>query len=280
MPFRVDDTRAYSHLVRPDGLITLVGFGSLVSRASAEQSFALTNFRLGTVRGFRRVWSQASWVNISWGDAREETGEVCSLALAAAPREVVCRVALMEVTAKEGLEGFLRREALYDILQVPYEDDAGVAGVALACGESSDAQAAAAWGADNWYLRRCAGRVFYSVPPAPGRRAPLTPEVQLPSGELVPGDAGAWRELSPARRGAPVYALPAGRDYVYPAPGYLRMVYRSHARAGLVDNFLDTALLMDRETTLREYLAGNPLLEAWVTDPAVHRDRACDRYEE
>ena len=117
----------FSHLTK-DGNVTLLGFGSLVSEKSARASFQFQNFRYGTVTGFRRIFNRADWINIDWGDARIVTGEVCSVAFAQDGTETATRVALMEVTADEGLNGFLHREATYNIIEVPYVDDNGSEG--------------------------------------------------------------------------------------------------------------------------------------------------------
>ena len=270
----------------------MLGFGSLVNEISASKSFALSNFRQGTVRGFRRVFSRADWINIDWGDARTCTGEVCSVALAPCRRgydgdaETEIRVALMEVSETEGIAGFLDREATYEIIQVPYLDDEGRHGVALACGECTEEDLRRLWPeASCWYLQNCRGKISYacaqpeSVEPGIGHDddMPLVAEVQREAGgALIPGDPAVWLPLTPPRGKRP-FNLP-DRRWVYPSPGYLRLVYRAHAKAGLAENFLDTTFLMDRHTNIRSYLAANPLLLAWVTDPKHHPDRACDRY--
>eukprot|EP00418_Pyrodinium_bahamense_P091768 CAMPEP_0179030712 /NCGR_PEP_ID=MMETSP0796-20121207/10703_1 /TAXON_ID=73915 /ORGANISM="Pyrodinium bahamense, Strain pbaha01" /LENGTH=203 /DNA_ID=CAMNT_0020726895 /DNA_START=193 /DNA_END=804 /DNA_ORIENTATION=- len=201
------------------------------------------------------------------------TGEVASLAMAVTGDTTVrCRVALMDVTEEDGLEGFLHRESTYRILEVPFRDDAGAEGLALACGECADEDIPQLWGPDVWYLRHCTGRISYV-----GKSVPAEPIPVVPFCDGAPGNPAVWLELTPGREDEEyIYDLPPG-PWVYPAPGYLRMVYRAHAHTGILDNFLDTTLLMDRKTTLRTYLEGNPLLNAWVADPELHPDRACDR---
>jgi hypothetical protein len=107
----------FSHLVR-DGKITLLGFGSLVSKSSASRSFAFENFRLGTIIGYQRIFNASSWINYGWRYARVETGETCAVALMRASPSVASRIALMDVDAGEGLSGFLHRETSYDIFEV------------------------------------------------------------------------------------------------------------------------------------------------------------------
>ena len=104
----------------------------------------------------------------------------------------------------------------------------------------------------------------------------IVPDVQSTDGSLTTGDPSTWIPMAPGRQTRP-YKLP-DREFVYPAPGYLRLVYRAHCRGGLEENFLDTTLLMDRCTTLRAYLNANSLLRDWVTDPEIYSDRVSDRY--
>lgn len=126
-----------------------------------------------------------------------------------------------------------------------------------------------------WYLQNCEGRISY-VDCSPSSAMPIIPDIQMPDGTFAAGDSSVWIPMTPGRGKRP-FRLP-DRPHVYPAPGYLRLVYRAHCRGGIEDNFLDTTLLMDRQTTLRAYLDGNPLLRDWVTDPIKYSDRVCDRY--
>lgn len=111
------EPRHFSHLVHA-GSITLLGFGSLVSKSSASASFAFKNFRIGSITGYQRIFNRSDWVNYTWGDSRVETGETCSVALMHTGSSVVSRIALMDVDAEEGLAGFLHRETTYNIFEV------------------------------------------------------------------------------------------------------------------------------------------------------------------
>ena len=266
------------------GLITLLGFGSLVSEVSARQSFDFVNFRLGTCVGAQRIFNRADWINIEWGDACRETGEVCSLAMMRSVDPTLqTRVSLMDVTAGDGLDGFLKRESTYAIIEVPFQDDRGVSGIALACGECTDEESVATWGADNWYLERARGRISYSN--YSGAAQPLVPSSSSSSSSSssaggAPLAASYPERLTPPPRKETVYELPPG-PFVYPSPGYLRLCFRAHRKAGqeVSENFLDTTLLMDRKTTLRTYLDANPALSEYDFDPNVHADWVSDRYE-
>ncbi|CAE8615850.1 unnamed protein product [Polarella glacialis] len=59
---------------------------------------------------------------------------------------------------------------------------------------------------------------------------------------------------------------PSGHFGLYPSPGYLRGCATAHARAGLLDHFLDSTLLSDLRTDLRSYLLANPRLASFVAE--------------
>lgn len=111
------EPRHFSHLVN-GGVVTLLGFGSLVSKASASKSFAFKNFRIGSITGYQRIFNRSDWINYTWGHSRVETGETCAVALMRTASPVLSRIALMDVSAGEGLAGFLHRETTYDIIEV------------------------------------------------------------------------------------------------------------------------------------------------------------------
>jgi hypothetical protein len=110
------EPRHFSRLVR-GGVVTLLGFGSLVSKTSASKSFAFKNFRIGSITGYQRIFNRSDWINYTWGHSRAETGETCAVALMRAAPSVVSRIALMDVSFAEGLAAFLHRETTYDIFE-------------------------------------------------------------------------------------------------------------------------------------------------------------------
>jgi len=257
----------FEHLVK-NGTVTIMGFGSLVNEASASESFELTNFRLGTVRGFQRIFNLADWYSIATGDARVATAEVAVVAFASTGHPgSQSRVALMDVPYPEGVAGFLERESgVYKIVQVPYIDDNLEGGIALACGEVGDAEMRTLWGDDIWdEPPQISGRISYVGAATPSAPMPLVP----PVGD-IPGNPAVWLEMTPGYWDTPDYLrpvdLPPG-PLVYPSPGYLRFVYHAHVKAGLTEELLDNTLLADRQTVLRQYLQANPLLESWVSAP-------------
>jgi hypothetical protein len=56
------EPRHFSHLVHA-GSITLLGFGSLVSKSSASASFAFKHFRIGSITGYQRIFNRSDWIN-------------------------------------------------------------------------------------------------------------------------------------------------------------------------------------------------------------------------
>ncbi|GLC37646.1 hypothetical protein PLESTB_000798000 [Pleodorina starrii] len=72
----------FTGLAGDDGLMTVAGFGSLLSERSARYTFPnLVNFRTGWVQGWRRVFAHTADVFFVRGIARPETGEISSLSL-------------------------------------------------------------------------------------------------------------------------------------------------------------------------------------------------------
>ena len=206
--------------------VTIAGIGSLVSEASARRSFEFTNFRLGEVRGWRRAFNQANWVNVEHGWGSVETGNTAALAMVPADPEFVSLVALIDVAADE-LAGFYEREAGYNIRSTPYWErsaDGAIAnmGQALLCTAcADDAEADALWAPGGEMEAHCAGSTY----------------------------AAEWM----ARSLRPLW--PPAEAALLPAPGYLALCAAAHRRAGvgMLDHFLDSTLLNDRQTSLREH---------------------------
>ena len=209
----------------PPPLTTLVGIGSLVSESSAARSFSFCNFRIGEVRGWRRTFSQANWVNTAHGWGSAARGTTAALAMVRCDADFVSRVALLDVNAEE-LPGFYEREAGYSIVTTDYcegrgpEGGAARRGVALMCAAcADDAEADTLWAPGGAMERHCAGSEYVA----------------------------AWMRSSLR----PLWP-PAGA-HLLPAPGYLRLCAAAHRRAGLLDHFLDSTLLHDGVTTLRAH---------------------------
>eukprot|EP00747_Dinoflagellata_sp_TGD_P136628 gnl/TRDRNA2_/TRDRNA2_175579_c7_seq11.p1 gnl/TRDRNA2_/TRDRNA2_175579_c7~~gnl/TRDRNA2_/TRDRNA2_175579_c7_seq11.p1 ORF type:complete len:263 (-),score=45.94 gnl/TRDRNA2_/TRDRNA2_175579_c7_seq11:747-1535(-) len=249
---------------------TLAGVGSLVSESSARKSFAFSNFRLGEVRGWRRSFNQANWVNISRGLARPETGEVAALSMIPADA-FVSKVALMDVD-ETGLRGFYEREAGYRIVRVQFavpgfsasEAEKGEALLCTACRD--DVEADALWAQGGEMEQNCAGstyvrdwmrrslRPLWPTPPS----QPMSLRTRLPDGREAD-----FLDPKKVPLSSPMSNVSLC-DALYPSPGYLKGCAAAHQRAGLIDHFLDSTVLHDGKTVLRAYLEANPQLAAYV----------------
>lgn len=72
------------------GVISVAGFGSLLSECSARSTFPdLHNFRAGKVKGYRRIFAHTASVFFQRGIARLETGEISSLSCESQPGEEI-----------------------------------------------------------------------------------------------------------------------------------------------------------------------------------------------
>ena len=101
----------FEGVVCADRLMTIAGFGSLLSETSARSTFPdLRAFRMARVDGFRRVFAHACDIFYERGIAREETGEVSSLSVEEHPGGSIV-VTLFEVEATpQAVEAFIQRE--------------------------------------------------------------------------------------------------------------------------------------------------------------------------
>jgi hypothetical protein len=102
------------------GRITIVGFGSLLSIRSAECTFPdLSGFRLGVIRGFRRVFAHVAPIFIERGIARLETKEMSSVSVEPTGNEKdTLLVSVFEIPLRD-LPAFYAREMEFRWLLVP-----------------------------------------------------------------------------------------------------------------------------------------------------------------
>jgi len=217
---------------------TLAGIGSIVDAASARQSFEFTNFRIGEIKGWRRVFGTSNWVNVANGDGSVAAGDTAALAMVPAAADFVSQVALMDVDVA-GLAGFYEREAGYNIVSVPFTERGGdgagdgAGGVALLCAAcANDHEADALWTEGGAMARHCPGSEYVRD----WMRRSLRPMWPPP--------------------GAPLF----------PAPGYLRLCAEAHRRAGMLTHFLDSTLLHDGRV-LREYVLEKQQLHDLLEQP-------------
>lgn len=138
------------------GLLTLIGFGSLLSVRSARSTFPdLLNFQAARVKNFRRIFAHTAAVFHQRGIADVKTGEVSSLSCEECSGQEIL-VSLFQIPANEpGVQAFIEREHEFRFLAVPvYRSDGHIwPQLAVLCGRWNDADYKAA---------RCSPDEFYN----------------------------------------------------------------------------------------------------------------------
>ncbi|KAH7300482.1 hypothetical protein KP509_24G064500 [Ceratopteris richardii] len=72
----------FESIANAEGLISIGGFGSLLSERSARYTFpALSNFRIARLSGFRRIFAHVAPIFFERGIAKPETKEISSLSV-------------------------------------------------------------------------------------------------------------------------------------------------------------------------------------------------------
>ena len=205
-------------------LITILGFGSLLSERSSRMTFPnLQNFRLGRVPNYRRVFRHPTSLFFQRGIANHETKEMASLSAERAEEcSFVCTV--FEVPNDDMMEdgipsaAFLEREEEFEIIPVPYvELKDGSSAMGILCAASTDDEYLKRWGQERF-------DEYY--------------------GQYGISTIWGWPTDSGLR----------------PCPIYLRHCVLAAKSFGQVcfNSFLDETYLVDRTTPLREYLEQNP----------------------
>ncbi len=234
--------------------ITILGFGSLLSETSAQTTFPnLTNFRLGQVHDYKRVFAHPASIFFQRNIANYDTLEMSSLSAEYCPgSSFICSVfevsnengEFMEVTdamstpTLSASMAFREREEEFDIKIVPYEemnnnhnkdhkkesntsninnnsDDAKTMGVL--CCRSTDEKYIKQWGQSRFeenYLKYNIKTIWN------------------------------WKKDSGLK----------------PCGPYLRHCVLASKKMGELchDSFLDETFLVDRKTTIRSYLEEYP----------------------
>ena len=234
--------------VSEEGYVTILGFGSLLSERSSRTTFPeLINFRLGRVPGHRRVFGHPASIFFQRGIACMDTLEISSLCAERDGESFVTRgdegkeganvggpgfvCAVFEVP-NDGLmndpdgsgrllpsQAFLEREEEFDIEMVPYEELSDR-------GERREGILCLR-STDEAYLKRWGEKQF---------------EAQY--GRYGVETIWKWAKDSGLRPCAP----------------YLRhcVIAAERMGKGCLDSFLDETFLVDRKTTVREYLEMHP----------------------
>ena len=222
--------------------ITVVGFGALLSEKSARLTFpTLTDFRLGRVPGYRRVFAHPTSVFFQRQIANLDTLEISSLSVEYVSEDFPGFVAVIfevpnddRIKLKDGKvipsREFLEREEEFDIISVHYlEWDGRKVENGIICTRSTDERYLERWGKEHFEKHF----VKYGV-----------------------DTIWNWAEDSGMR----------------PCALYLRHCYLAAKSMGeeCFNSFLDDTFLIDRKTTVREYLSHNPHVLETKPDPRLH----------
>lgn len=113
--------------INRDGYMTILGFGSLLSEKSSRLTFPdLKNFRLARVPNYKRVFGHPTGLFFRRGIANMETLEMSSLCVEYEKDYPGIIAAAFEVSTENMMEDgvpsqeFLEREEEFNIIQVPY----------------------------------------------------------------------------------------------------------------------------------------------------------------
>jgi hypothetical protein len=237
-------TDDFQDIICENNLLTVAGFGSLLSLTSATSTFPdLQNFRMGYVRGFRRVFAHSCSIFFERGIARPETAEISSLSVEPHP-DFEILVTLFEIDASnpETIKAFIDREHEFRFCAVTTrqfnselegDDDATAAEEsrgredrpAVICAMNTD---------ENYRKTRCAPE-----------------EWERKYGKH--GLTSIWR------------------DDVLPCRVYLRHCVLAATKLGPIaeESFLDGTVLADRTTTIRQWLEQNPEIMSELPPPSL-----------
>lgn len=149
-PFELYDVPDFQRIASPDGYISIAGFGSLLSERSSRSTFPdLKNFRVGKLKGFRRVFAHVAPIFFERGIAKPETKEISSLSVEPCEGEELI-VTVFEIQKSE-VPSFLERELEFRFLAVLPETLEGkpFTNPAVLCARYSD---------EEFFNVRCKGR--------------------------------------------------------------------------------------------------------------------------
>lgn len=113
----LDEEADFDRVVSAEGLLSICGFGSLLSERSARSTFPnLLNFRVVRLRGFRRVFAHVAPIFFERGIAKPETKEISSLSVEPCEGEVLL-VTVFEIQKTE-IPSFMKRELEFRFLAI------------------------------------------------------------------------------------------------------------------------------------------------------------------
>lgn len=227
---------------------TILGFGSLISRYSSRRTFPeLTNFRAVTIKGYRRVFQHPAGVFFTMGIADLASKRYCSLSIERA-EGFSFRAVAFNIPADTTAEAFLAREEEFDFALLGLVDSSEEEGkeevFALESTSSKRALVCTAF-TDAQYIERWGQAIFDE------KYAKL-------------GLATIWG-----------HSKDSG---VLPCSAYLRHCYLASEAfsADMHNSFLDDTYLVDRTTTIRQYIADHPEV---LTLPADLSPAIAGRYQ-
>uniref|UniRef100_A0A7S2Z085 Gamma-glutamylcyclotransferase n=1 Tax=Chloropicon laureae TaxID=464258 RepID=A0A7S2Z085_9CHLO len=111
-----------------DGLVGVVGFGSLLSEKSAASTFSSVHrFRLGRVTNYRRIFSHVAPIFLERGIARVETKEMASLSVEPGTEKDSIVVSLFDIDVGD-VAAFIAREEEYRFMAVKPDELNGTPG--------------------------------------------------------------------------------------------------------------------------------------------------------
>ena len=208
--------------------MTILGLGSLLSERSARTTFpALANFRLVQLHGYRRVFAHTPALFVRRGIADASTLEMASLS--AEECEGCGFVCTAFEVIDEGMDAFNEREEEFELRLVSFSELDGDG--------SADGRALLCVGStDGAYVSRW------------GRER--------------------WARAYVSRGLSTIWQWPKGSAF-RPCAAYLRHCALAARRLGPTaeDSFLDETYLVDRKTTIREYLAAGRRRSASTWQP-------------
>ncbi|CAI9119036.1 OLC1v1020685C1 [Oldenlandia corymbosa var. corymbosa] len=139
----------FDQILNSDGYISICGFGSLLSKASAQSTFpGLINFRGAKLSGFRRVFGHSAPIFFERGIAKPQTKEISSLSVEPCEGETLV-ISLFEIPRSE-IPAFIEREHEFRFLAVIPETYNGLlyTDPAVLCARYTD---------EEYFRNRCKG---------------------------------------------------------------------------------------------------------------------------
>ncbi|CAK9138941.1 unnamed protein product [Ilex paraguariensis] len=155
LPTELIDDSDFDNIVSPEGLVSVCGFGSLLSERSARSTFPnLINFRVAKLNDFRRVFAHVTPIFFERGIANPETKEISSLSVEPCEGESLI-VTVFEIQRSE-IPALVEREHEFRFLAVIPETLNGLlyTSAAVLCTRYSD---------EEYFQNRCKGNqdIYY-----------------------------------------------------------------------------------------------------------------------